>query len=82
MGFNRPILAYLPATEQAIDLLSAQVPDVAAQAARMLGHIAVVDSELNTEEQLDRISQALIQCYTHSQNSAIVRREIINAIWI
>jgi HEAT repeat protein len=75
------ILAYLPATPQAIELLNCDLPDVAAQAARMLGNIAAVDSELNTKEQMDQISQALIQRYYQANESAIVRREIINAIW-
>lgn len=75
------ILAYVPATPQAIRLLQADVPDVAAQSARMLGNIAVVESELNSKEQLDHISQALIGRYSRANGSAIVRREIINAIW-
>ena len=75
------ILAYIPATAQAIRLLQADVPDVAAQAARMLGNIAVVESKLNNKKRFDEISQALIQRYSKANGSAIVRREIINAIW-
>lgn len=75
------IMAYAPAVDQAIRLLNSVQPDVATQAARTIGNIAVADSRLNDDEQLHRISQALIQRYSMANGSGDIRREIINAIW-